>query len=292
MKKTTAPGCLKKPSKAKKTESQGSEMEEDRSHCQFSLCNVPPWILGSKSFNDKPQRLRIQGVRATHSHFFNQLDQLSTWEERAAIFQDYMEVAFHLHQWRKADAPDDHVSLKHSYLRFLRGWLFNASSVEGAVIKGWVESRMGLKPTYHRGHIQGKDSDEYLAYLTDRMGGAARTNAIFSQLDLLYEFVQYEMERRDPSITHITLFRGIYNFNEHEILIKKDERRAVVRLNSLNSFTHDFERAWEFGTFVFEAKVPVSKIFFDGSFLHAGILRGEEEVLVIGGVYDITTRLV
>ena len=266
-------------------------MKKEVSHCQFSLCNVPPWIIGSRAFNDNPQRLHIQGVRTTHSHFFNQLAQLSTWEERARTFQDYMEVAFHLHQWRKVDTPDNQVSLKHSYLRFLRGWLFNASSIEGAVIKGWVESRMGLPPTYHRGHIQGKESGRYLAYLTDRMGGAARTNAIFSQLDLLYEFVQYEIERRDPNRTHITLFRGIYNFDEHEILVQKDEQNAVVRLNSLNSFTHNFERAWEFGTFVFEAKVPVSKIFFDGSFLHSGILRGEEEVLVIGGIYDITRRM-
>ena len=292
MRKSTAPGHLNTQPKAEKTASQEAEMKESIPHCQFSLCNVPPWVIGSRGFNDNPQRLHIQGVRSTHSHFFNQLDQLSTWAERARTFQDYMEVAFHLHQWRKPDAPDDHVSLKHSYLRFLRGWLFNASSVEGAVIKGWVESRMGLQPTYHRNHIPGKDSDEYLAYLTDRMEAAARTNAIFSQLDLLYEFVQYEMERRDPSTTHITLFRGIYDFDEHEILDQKDDRRAVVRLNSLNSFTHDFERAWEFGTFVFEARVPVSKIFFDGSFLHAGILRGEEEVLVIGGIYDITRRLV
>ncbi|MBI9090944.1 MAG: NAD(+)--dinitrogen-reductase ADP-D-ribosyltransferase [Desulfobacterium sp.] len=267
-------------------------MEEPLSDCQFSLCSVPPWIIGSRGFNDNPGPLRIHGVRTTHAHFFSQLDHLSTWAERARIFQDYMAVAFHLHQWRKPGDPDGRLSLKHSYLRFLRGWLFDACSVEGAVMKGWVESRMGLPPTYHRGRIRGKDSRAYLSYLADRMGGSARTNAIFSQLDLLYEFVQYEMERRDPGITHITLFRGIYDFAEHEIIAQGDNRKAVVRLNNLNSFTHDFERAWEFGTFVMEVKVPVSKIFFDGSFLHAGILKGEEEVLVIGGEYDITRRLV
>jgi len=267
-------------------------LKQTVSHCQFSLCSVSPWIIGSREFNGNPERLRIQGVRTTHAHFFSLLDQLSTWEERARIFQDYMEVAFHLNQWKKTDESQDQISLKYSYLRFLRGWLFNASSVEGAVMKGWVESRMGLPPTYHGGHIHGKESLEYSSYLKDRMDGAARTNAIFSQLDLLYEFVQYEMERRDPSITHITLFRGIYDFSEHEILARKDTQSFVVRLNNLNSFTHDFERAWEFGTFVMEARVPVSKIFFDGSFLHAGILKGEEEVLVIGGEYDIKRRLV
>lgn len=33
-----------------------------------------------------------------------------------------------------------------------------------------------------------------------------------------------------------------------------------------------------------------SKVFFDGAFLHAGILQGEEEVLVIGGEYDVLVR--
>ncbi len=292
MKKIAGPGGLKTRQPPGTTDPPGTETGQAPGNCQFSLCTVPPWILGSRAFNDNPIPLSIQGVRATHSHFFSLLDHSPTWEQRARIFQDYMEVAFHLHQWRHADDPDGQVNLKHSYLRFLRGWLFNASSVEGAVIKGWVESRMGLAPTYHRVRIQGKESKAYLAYLTDRMGGASRTNAIFSQLDLLYEFVQYEIHRRDPRITHITLFRGIYDFSEHEILDQADNHRAVVRLNNLNSFTHDFERAWEFGTFVMEVRVPVSKIFFDGSFLHAGILRGEEEVLVIGGEYDITRRLV
>jgi NAD+--dinitrogen-reductase ADP-D-ribosyltransferase len=292
VRKIADPGGLKTRKNRGITDPTGIQKENNPGNCQFSLCSVTPWIIGSRAFNENPLALSIQGVRTTHSHFFKLLDQSSTWEERARIFQDYMEVAFHLLQWRKTGDSKGQVNLKHSYLRFLRGWLFNSSSVEGAVMKGWVESRMGLVPTYHCGRIKGKESKEYLAYLKDRMGGASRTNAIFSQLDLLYEFVQYEIQRQDPKVTHINLFRGIYDFSEHEILVQIDNRRSVVRLNNLNSFTHDFERAWEFGTFVMEVRVPVSKIFFDGSFLHAGILRGEEEVLVIGGEYDITRRLV
>lgn len=262
-------------------------------HYQYSLCSVPAWVIGSREFNADPTPLSVHGVRATHAHFFKKLDNLSSWEERARIFQDYMEVAFHLHQWREKDNVGKLLSIKHSYLRFLRGWLFDADSVEGAVLKGWVESRMGLPPTYHGGRINGKESKAYLSYLKDRMKGSGRTNAIFSQLDLLYEFVQYEMKRRDPDTTHITLFRGVHGFYDHDLL-EWDAKtgKGVVRLNNLNSFTHDFERAWEFGTFVIEAKVPVSKIFFDGAFLHAGILKGEEEVLVIGGVYDISRRII
>ena len=74
------------------------------------------------------------------------------------------------------------------------------------------------------------------------------------------------------------------------IFPKKAGNRMVIRLNSLNSFTRDFERAWEFGTRILEARVPIPKVFFDGAFLHAGILQGEEEVLVIGGEYDVLVR--
>lgn len=261
-------------------------------HYQYSLCSVPAWVIGSREFNANPRSLSVHGVRTTHAHFFKLLDKLYSWEERARTFQDYIDVAFHLHQWRKNGDVDGQLCLKHSYLSFLRGWLFDADSVEGAVLKGWVESRMGLPPTYHGGRIKGKKSNEYLSYLTDRMNGSARTNGIFSQLDLLYEFVQYEMERRDPDTTHITLFRGVHEFYDHDILEWDGKSKGVVRLNNLNSFTHDFERAWEFGSFIIEARVPVSKIFFDGAFLHAGILKGEEEVLVIGGVYDISRRII
>nr|WP_319492072.1 NAD(+)--dinitrogen-reductase ADP-D-ribosyltransferase [uncultured Desulfobacter sp.] len=262
-------------------------------HYQYSLCNVPSWVIGSREFNADPTPLTVLGVRESHAHFFKQLDALSTWEDRARIFRDYMEVAFHLHQWREKGDDGRMLSIKHSYLRFLRGWLFESDSIEGAVLKGWVQTRMGLPPIYHNGRIKGKDSDEYLSYMKDRMKGSAQTNGIFNQLDLLFEFVQYELNRRDPERTHITLFRGVHGFYDHELLEwDKKTGKGVLRLNNLNSFTHDFERAWEFGTFVIEVQVPVAKIFFDGDFLHAGILRGEKEVLVIGGVYDISRRII
>ncbi len=264
----------------------------DYQHYQYSLCSVPSWVIGSRAFNADPLPLSIHGVRTSHAHFFKQLDHLESWGDRARIFQDYIEVAFHLHQWRNNGEDGEHLSLKHSYLRFLRGWLFDADSVEGAVLKGWVESRMGLCPTYHGGRITGKDSSAYLAYMKDRMKGSGRTNGIFAQLDLLYEFVQYEMQRRDPATTHITLYRGVHGFYDHDIIEWDGKTQGVVRLNNLNSFTHDFERAWEFGTFIIEAQVPVAKIFFDGAFLHAGILKGEEEVLVIGGEYDFSRRII
>lgn len=254
------------------------------------MCNLPPWEIVSRAYNENPTPLSIQGIRTTHRHFFAKLNRQDTWFERAQTYEDYMEVAFHLHQWRKERDPSGHLSLKNSYLRFLRGWLYDSNSAEGAVMKGWVESRLGIAPTFHREPIQDKKSQAYQDYMHDRLNAAARTNAIYSQLDLLYEFMQYELSRRDTKQTHMTLYRGVYDFAEQTIIEQANDSQAVLQLNNLNSFTRDFERAWEFGTIVIEVQVPIPKIFFDGTFLHAGILTGEEEVLVIGGEYDVTLR--
>jgi NAD+--dinitrogen-reductase ADP-D-ribosyltransferase len=257
----------------------------------FNLCNLPPWILASRHFNTHPQPLELQGVRRAHRCLFDKLPGLSAWSERAALFQDYMDVAFHLHQWRREATPSGQLSLKNSYLRFLRGWMVDANSREGAVLKGWVESRFGLPPLFHRRPIPGLDSEAYFAYLTERMNGSARTNAIFGQLDVLYEFVQEELRQRESGTSHLCLYRGVHDLDEHQIVETRPESRALLRLNNLNSFTRDFERAWEFGTRVLEAEIPVVKVFFDGSFLHSSILRGEEEVMVIGGEYEVRVRL-
>jgi NAD+--dinitrogen-reductase ADP-D-ribosyltransferase len=101
-----------------------------------NLCNVPPLEIASTAYNDSPKPLYIQGVRDTHRHFFKRLKQLNSWEERAQRYEDYMVVAFCLTQWRRENDPSGKLSLKHGYLRFLRGWLFNSDSVEGAVLKG------------------------------------------------------------------------------------------------------------------------------------------------------------
>jgi len=94
--------------------------------------------------------------------------------------------------------------------------------MEGAVLKGWVESRLGLAPTFHHEPIDDIHSEAYFRYTMDRMKGSERTSAILSQFDLLDAFVQYELARRLPNKTHVTLFRGIYDFEEHQVVEKHD----------------------------------------------------------------------
>lgn len=177
----------------------------------FNLCSLPPWAIASRHFNRQPQPLEIQGVRAANRLFFERLDRLEESEARARLFNDYMDVRFQLHQWQRESSAGSRKSLKNSYLRFLKGWMFDSNSIEGAVLKGWVESRLGLPPTFHRQPIDDLHGEAYQLFQIARMQGAARTSAIFPQLDLLYEFVQYELLRRGRP-PHLTLFRGINDF--------------------------------------------------------------------------------
>ncbi len=253
----------------------------------FNLCNLPPWAIASRSFNRHPQVLEIQGVRHSHQRLFADLDRIDARLDRGQKFHDYMDVVFQLHQWEQADTSSSRKSLKNSYLRFLRGWMFDSNSREGAVLKGWVESRLGLPPTFHRVPIADIHDDAYHAYLVERMQGVARTSALMTQFDLLYEFVQCELHRSRPVPTHLRLWRGINDFDDQRIVEKLGGRRHVVRLNNLVSFTTDFERAWEFGSKVMEADVPLPKVFFCGDLLPAALLKGEGEVMVIGGEYEV-----
>jgi NAD+--dinitrogen-reductase ADP-D-ribosyltransferase len=255
----------------------------------MNLCNLPPWVIAAPGFNERPKPIEIQGVRRAHRQLFERLPTLPGPAERARVFLDHMDVAFQLHQWEAETSALGRKSLKNSWLRFLRGWMFDSNSVEGAVLKGWVESRIGLHPTFHKEAIGDVHDDAYGAYLVDRMRGSARTSAIAAQLDLLYEFVQEELRLRDePAIA--TLYRGIHDFSEHRVLEKGERNRMRLRLNNLNSFTPDFERAFEFGNRVLEVRVPSCKVFFRADLLPGSLLKGEEEVMVIGGDFDVVVR--
>ena len=252
----------------------------------YNLCNLPPWVIASRHFNENPQPLVIQGVRQANRFLFTKLDTIASAEERGVIFNDYMSVKFQLHHWQDQTSDTARKSLKNSYLRFLRGWMMDSNSIEGAVLKGWVESRIGIPPTFHKIRIPGIHAEEYMVYAVDRTRGSERTSAINSQLDLLFEYCQYELGRAFPqAIPCIRLFRGTNDANDHEVIQTLGRREQIVRLNNLVSFTSDEERAWEFGDTVWEIMAPLAKVFFYNKLIPNSILKGEGEYLVIGGEY-------
>jgi NAD+--dinitrogen-reductase ADP-D-ribosyltransferase len=264
--------------------------ESDPGPVAINLCRVPPWVIATDEFNKNPVPLEIAGVRRSNRWFFSELDGMDSAAERARLFQEFITVKFALHEW-DAHTGSARRSLRNSYIRFLRGWGVESSSIEGAVLKGWVQSRFGILPTYHRGILRHGDGEEDQRFARDRMKGSMRTNAIFSQLDLLYEFCQYELARRWPGRVTLTLFRGTNDPEEHPIREIGARRESCVRLNNLCSFTADRERAWEFGSTVWQTTVASAKIVFFSELFSGSLLKGEREFLVIGGDYWVKELL-
>ena len=249
----------------------------------LNRCNLPPWVIASHHFDEDPRPIEIQGVREANAALFRMLDGIDDADERGRRLDDWVSVRFQLHHWEEQATAGARRSLRNSYLRFLRGWAHDASSIEGAVLKGWVESRMGIPPTFHRARLSGPDDAAWAIYAADRTRGHAFTSAIDAQLDLVYAFTQYELARRHPGERWLTLWRGQNDLAAHEIVERLGPREWVLAMNNLCSFTDDRERAWEFGNVVLEARVAIPRVFFAGHLLPRSILRGEREHLVVGG---------
>ncbi|WP_417579625.1 NAD(+)--dinitrogen-reductase ADP-D-ribosyltransferase [Nitrincola sp.] len=255
----------------------------------INRCNLPPVILGSLAFQQQPTPLFIDGVHALHRQLFTTLNALAEPTVRALHFRQYMCCAFLLDHLDSAGANPQRQRLKRhkaDYLRLLRGWMFNADGMEAAVLKHWVESRFGLLPRNHRGSLKDINSPCYAAYLADVSRGLYNANALEAQLDLLYSFCQYELGRRFPEQQHWRLYRGINRIEAHELLNQHEAGHYQLVLNNLNSFSGDRDTASAFGDAILDTLVPGPKLlYFPG--LLPGILQGEQEHLVIGGVYEV-----
>jgi NAD+--dinitrogen-reductase ADP-D-ribosyltransferase len=264
----------------------------------LNRCNLPAVILGGLAYQAHPVALEIDGIRAFHQDLFSLLAPIEHSRERAERFVDYMAAHFCLDDLEAAGLASARVKKYRrnaNYLRMVRGWSFDADGREGAVLKHWVETRFGLLARYHAGPLQHEDGEAYHHYLVQGAKGLYATNALEAQLDLLYTYCQYELIRQHPEETHLTLYRGINRIGEHEVFDDMDERPPCgfggeprrVLLNNLNSFTNNRERACEFGDYILETQVPLPKVFFYNSLL-PGMLKGEDEWVVIGGVYEVT----
>jgi len=251
-------------------------------------CNLPADILGGLTFQRSPVPLELDGVAQFHRGLFALLDRLDDAQERAAAFTMHMNAAFYLNEPEQAGYSAQSVQRqKADYLRMVRGWSFDADGREGAALKGWVESRFGLLPRQHSGQIRDLSGEAYRRYLEMRATALYGTNAVESQLDLLYTYCQYELGKSHPSESHLTLYRGVNRVDEHETIATLDNKQRVVLLNNLNSFTANRERADEFGDYLLTAQVPLSKVFCYTRLL-PGMLQGEDEYTVIGGLYEVS----
>lgn len=255
----------------------------------INRCNLPADILGGLTFQRAPVALELDGVAQFHRGLFSLMNKLDDATERAEAFTMHMNASFYLDEPEQAGytSKATHKRQKADYLRMVRGWSFDADGREGAALKGWVESRFGLLPRHHGAPIRNLSGDAYRRYLEMRATALYGTNALESQFDLLYTYCQYELARLYPGKTHLTLYRGVNRVDDYETLTTLDDKRRVVLFNSLSSFTANRERADEFGDYLLTAQVPLAKVFCYTRLL-PGMLQGEDEYTVIGGLYEVS----
>jgi NAD+---dinitrogen-reductase ADP-D-ribosyltransferase len=257
----------------------------------INRCNLPADILGGLAFQAHPSPLALDGVAELHRDLFVALAGLATPAERARRFEDYLTVHFRL------DHPEDmglttsarRARSRANWLRILRGWLFNPDGLEAAVLKGWVESRFGLLPRHHRVALRQPGDAAWRHYEEDRAAGLYGTSAVEAQLDLVFAFTQSEQARQGHAEL-LTLYRGTNHPAEYEHVGESaaaDEE--VLLFNNLTSFSASRERADEFGDVVLSVRVPAAKVFFHSGLL-PGRFSGEEEYLVIGGLYRVSSK--
>jgi hypothetical protein len=209
--------------------------------------------------------------------------------EAGDVFQDYMSVVFGFEEeQRLGDDRQGRRRFRGSYLRLLQDWGFNSNNPQGAVLKGWAESRFGLFPTFHKQPLTGFATPAWMGYVEEKMASRFHNNCIYLQLDLLFEFCQWAIARfKMPACRHIRLYRGVDNVGEFCALGAANGREILVRLNNIVSFSSDRTHAGQFGAYILETDVPVVKLLFFNDLLPRHPLRGEAEYLVIGGNYRV-----
>ncbi|MES2877315.1 MAG: NAD(+)--dinitrogen-reductase ADP-D-ribosyltransferase [Pseudomonadota bacterium] len=275
--------------------------ELDQPHRWYStnLVGVPAPVLAGSAFNANPVPLSIAGTREAHPGLFALLDRSQNLSEARDMFVHYLVIAFGL---RKPE-PHELAGLgvaeqrrwRSSWRKLLQGWGMDANGPAGAVLKGWVESRFGLVPSFHKAPLARFPSPAWVAYLQEKAGSRRNNNNIHQQLDLLFEFCQWALHRYPPlggaaPVRHLRLWRGSNQCEEQLIAGRLQERRCTIRLNNLVSFSLSEEAASCFGDWVFEVQVPTCKVLVFPNLLPGQVLQGEQEVLALGGDYEVVAR--
>jgi NAD+--dinitrogen-reductase ADP-D-ribosyltransferase len=277
---------------------QDLEGEHDQRWYGTNLVGVPARVLASTAFNSQPTPLAISGTWAAHRTLFDLLDASADLNEAHDMFSHYLHVAFGL---RKPEPHElaalpvhDQRRWRSSWRKLLQGWGMDSNGPAGAVLKGWVESRFGLAPAFHKAPLAHFPSSAWLNYFQEKVASRYHNNNIYLQLDLVYAFCQWALRRmRDSSgqpLVHLQLWRGSNQFEEQLLRGTLQARHCTVRLNNVASFSLSEEDASCFGDWVMEVRVPVCKVLVFPDLLPGHVLQGEQEVLALGGDYEVTAR--
>lgn len=268
-----------------------------------NLVGVPALQLASTAFNAQPLPLSIRGTQAAHPALFEQLETAANLLAARDTFVRYMDDAFALHKPPHPTHPShpplagaawsgDHRRWRTSWRKLLQGWGMDANGPAGAVIKGWVESRFGLVPTFHKAPLGHYPSDSWVTYIEEKNASRYHNNHIHQQFDVLYEFCQLSLRRFGPpaighTAQHTRLWRGSNRCEEQVVTGRLTNRRCTMQLNNVVSMSLCAQDASCFGDWVLQIQVPLCKLITYPGLLPGQVLQGEQEVLALGGHYDV-----
>jgi NAD+--dinitrogen-reductase ADP-D-ribosyltransferase len=259
-----------------------------------NLVGVAAPVLSSTEFNAHPVALHIVGAREAHAGLFALLANSGDPMEAGEMFEHYLSIAFGLEPEPAPSSVAEARRWRSSYIKLLQSWGADSNGPAGAVLKGWVESRFGLVPCFHKARLERFPSPAWIGYMEEKASSRFHNNAIHQQLDLLYEFCQWSLQRFKPfgEGLHVALWRGITRGDEQVVegALRQGARGLVMRINNLVSFACKAEQADCFGDWVLRAKVPLVKLLFYPGLLPRVPLSGEGEVLAIGGDYEVEAR--
>lgn len=255
-----------------------------------NLIGIASSCIASPRFNQNPQPLHIAGTREAAAGLFEQLTRQASLEASGRVFQDYMCVVFGFEtEQRLGMDKQGRRRYRNSYLKLIQDWGLDSNNAQGAVLKGWVESRFGLFPNFHKQPLAGFMGKEWLLYIEEKMNSRYHNNCIYMQLDLLYEYCQWVITRfQRPAARYKTLYRGVNSPTDYAL--NADKAGKIVRFNNLVSFTDRRSIASEFGAYILEVEVPMVKLLFFNDLIPHHALHGEAEYLVIGGDYQVKVQ--
>jgi NAD+--dinitrogen-reductase ADP-D-ribosyltransferase len=257
------------------------------------LVKVPAWVLASTEFNERPLQLHVRGVRESAPGLFRLLAATPDQAAAGQTFARYMDLVFRRPP-REVESTARGRRHRATWRELLAGWGMDSNGAAGAVMKGWVESRFGLAPTFHQETLDRFPSVPWLRYVEQKASSRYHNNDIDRQLDLLFEYAQWFIRRFGlPGRTFVRMWRGVNGFAEQTVVHGRlRDRACVLRLNNLVSFSLSRERAEEFGDWILEAEVPATKLVFFQGLVPGAPLSGEGEALAIGGDYRVKASYV
>ena len=245
----------------------------------YNMINIQSRYFGSLDYNEKIQDVRIMGVYEYHRDFFEAIEKADTLLMANEIFDNYINELFELNYKINGKKVGN-------LYKILMGWMFNSNGYEGAVLKGWVESRFGMLPNFHKMRINEIESEAYYEYLSEKMAQRVNKNAIYLQLDLLYHYTQVVIKKFFPFYRpKLKLYRGIYNLEENEIIKWLSKKITIMGHNNISSFTAVKNIAEQFGNRILRIEVPYTKIVFFSDVTPLHHFSGEQEFIIIGGEY-------